>query len=542
MKRTITIILFCLSACILIAHDLQPVVERENYQRTSTYQEVIDFVFQASLLSPQIRIVDFARSAEKRLIPLLVLSAEGIASCSELRRFGKPAVLIMANIHAGEVEGKEALQFFLRDFLNGRFPTLLKDKVVLLLPVFNADGNDKFGKNRRDNGPELAGVRHNGQNLDLNRDYIKLESAEVSALVKLLNDWDPLLVIDLHTTNGSYHRHTVTYSTGTNPNISPDIQNFMWQKFFGEMKNLMFKDGFVAIPYGNFLKRDQPQAGWYNEAGEFRYGSNYIALRNRLTILDENYAYASFKERVTGCYALIRAALETFSRKLPEIRNLLQQSELYMLQNFAASHFWLDFKPEKVFSFKLQSWEFEKVILSEEEKKRYPPWIGDFIMKKSEREKDYLLDYFVCSGKGKERPVPEGYLLEPVAVEAIRNLQAHGIILEEILEGGEIEAGNFILNSFEQEKQLYQGHFLLKLQGEFRRQKTSVKPGMIYVSVRQPLGRLLVQLLEPEAVDSLASWGFFNRFLFQQWSNQFNYYPVYQVYEKPFLKSKVINN
>ena len=94
----------------------------------------------------------------------------------------------------------------IRDIALGRFAGLLDTQVLLFIPIFNADGNDKLGHNRRDLGPELAGVRFNGQNLDLNRDYLKLESPEVQALVDVFNAWDPVLTVDMHTTNGSYHR------------------------------------------------------------------------------------------------------------------------------------------------------------------------------------------------------------------------------------------------------------------------------------------------------------------------------------------------
>jgi len=104
-----------------------------------------------------------------------------------MRMVNKPAVLIMANIHAGEVEGKEASLMLIRDIALGKSAGLLDSQVLLFIPIFNADGNDKLGHNRRDLGPELAGVRFNGQNLDLNRDYLKLESPEVQALVDVFN-------------------------------------------------------------------------------------------------------------------------------------------------------------------------------------------------------------------------------------------------------------------------------------------------------------------------------------------------------------------
>ena len=86
--------------------------------------------------------------------------------------------------------------------------------MILLVPILNADGNEKIDPKNRpgENGPaDGVGTRANAQGLDLNRDFVKLESPEVRALVKLFNAWDPALVVDCHTTNGSKHRYTLTY-------------------------------------------------------------------------------------------------------------------------------------------------------------------------------------------------------------------------------------------------------------------------------------------------------------------------------------------
>jgi len=182
------------------------VVEATDYTRTSLYREVLDFLQQVERTSSVMAIAPLATSTEGRMVPLVILSKERVRTPNELRATGKPAVLVMANIHAGEVEGKEASQMLIREVANGRLAGLLDHQVILVIPIFNVDGNDKLGKNRHDKGPELAGVRYNGQYLDLNRDYTKLESPEVSALVRLFNTWDPALVVDMHTTNGSYHR------------------------------------------------------------------------------------------------------------------------------------------------------------------------------------------------------------------------------------------------------------------------------------------------------------------------------------------------
>ncbi|MBE0665864.1 MAG: hypothetical protein IH584_08550, partial [Candidatus Aminicenantes bacterium] len=232
MKRTILLITVFLFSCFLPAEAILTVAESSNYTKTSLYEDVMNFLYQVQKKSDMVKILPLTTSSEGRLVPLVVLSREKVSRPEDLRLAGKQAVLVMANIHAGEVEGKEASLMLIRDIALGKFAGLLDSQVLLFIPIFNADGNDKLGHNRRDLGPELAGLRFNGQNLDLNRDYMKLESPEVRALVDVFNSWDPLLTVDMHTTNGSFHQEPVTYSTQLNPNSDKALRDTMWQKLF----------------------------------------------------------------------------------------------------------------------------------------------------------------------------------------------------------------------------------------------------------------------------------------------------------------------
>jgi hypothetical protein len=304
----------------LLANGLSVTAETSGYTKTSTYKEVMDFVYEVQRQCGLIRLLTLTTSTEGRTVPLLTISAEGVKSPKELALTGKPAVLIMANIHAGEVEGKEACLMLLREFVQKKKETLalLENQVILLIPIFNSDGNDKMSaRNRRDNGPELAGVRHNGQLLDLNRDYLKLETPEVNALVKLFNEWDPVLIVDMHTTNGSYHREPVTYTTQNSPNDDDALAAYMWDKLFPAVAKILKKKyKYDSVPYGNFRDRTKPEKGWRNHAFESRYGNNYEGLRNRFAILDENYSYAPFKDRVLGSFGFIKAILEYTNQHL----------------------------------------------------------------------------------------------------------------------------------------------------------------------------------------------------------------------------------
>lgn len=533
MKRMLVLLVWLLSV-YLPAGDILTVAESSNYIKTSLYDDVMSFLYQVQKKSDLIKILPLTTSSEGRLIPLVVLSKGKVSRPADLRMVGKSAVLIMANIHAGEVEGKEASLMLIRDIALGKLSNLLDSQVLLFVPIFNADGNDKLGHNRRDLGPELAGVRFNGQNLDLNRDYLKLESPEVRALVTIFNTWDPVLVVDMHTTNGSYHQEPVTYSTLLNPNSDDKLRGYMWQKLFPPVARMLKSVyGFDSLPYGSFVDREFPEKGWTSDALEARYGSNYVGLRNRFSILNENYSYADFKTRVLSSLAFITSILDFTGKNIQSMAALVRQIDLETASTFAQGEFVFEFKLEKLFELTVKSYEFVKETIKPEDRAKYPPWVGNFIMKKTDVLKDYRMPYLSLAVPTRVLPQPAGYILTPFQSEALENLRRHGIRVERILEGFRSEAEIFKIEKLEIDKTIFQGHVQNIIKGNYEKAAVDIPAGSYYVSMEQPLARLIPVLLEPESVDSLAAWGFFNRIIVQQWSNQPGPYPVWRLAQKP---------
>ena len=204
---------------------------------------------------------------------------------------------------------------------------------MLICPNFNADGNEAISTNNRtyQNGPKNGvGVRYNGQMLDLNRDAIKLESPEMSGLIRnVIRRWDPAVLVDCHTTNGSYHEEPVTFTWMMNPAGSRDLINFMRDDMMPSVSGIL-KEKYNVLNcfYGEFIDLKNPENGWISYASEPRYLTNYMGVRNRLAILNENYVYADYKTRVLGCYSLLHSILEYSASHSDEINTLLKKVDL----------------------------------------------------------------------------------------------------------------------------------------------------------------------------------------------------------------------
>src|SRR5258706_240486 len=228
--RAVIVTLFLLTSEVLMAQSLpQTTAESSHYLSTSRYDDVMAFVAAIQRADANIRVETFATTNEGRALPLVIAGPPGVVDPRSAKATGLPVVFIMANIHAGEVEGKEAAQMLLRDLVSTH-RKLRNDLIVLFAPIYNADGNEPISTEHRktQHGPEHGvGVRENAQGLDLNRDYLKLESPEARGLIhNVIARWDPLLTVDLHTTNGSYHGYHPTYAPTLNPDAPESIIDF----------------------------------------------------------------------------------------------------------------------------------------------------------------------------------------------------------------------------------------------------------------------------------------------------------------------------
>jgi hypothetical protein len=338
----------------------------------------------------------------------------------------------------------------------------------------------------------------------------------------------------MHTTNGSYHREPVTYSTLLNPNSDRSLSDYMWRKLFPAVaRTLKEVHGYDSVPYGNFADREFPEKGWASDALEARYGSNYVGLRNRFSILDENYSYADYRTRVLSSRAFVAAILAFTAKNIGVMADLARRSERATVSGFAATPFVQEFRLEKLFDVTIKSYEFVKEVLTPEERAKYPPWVGDFIMKRTDVPKDYRVPYLSLAVPTRTLALPAGYVLAPGHAEALANLKRHGIRVERLLTGFRADVESFKIESLTVAPTLFQGHALNTLKGRYEKGVADIPAGSCYVGLDQPLARLVPVLLEPESSDGLAAWGFFNRVIVQQWSNALGPYPVQRLAQRP---------
>jgi len=541
LALTLTLTSYLFTPCSLKAQERPlTVAESSQFTETSRYADVMEFVKKLQDNSSLIRVEKLCVTTEGRDVPLLVIGNPPPSSSFDLKHDKRAVVYFQANIHAGEVEGKEASLMLARDIVFNDEHNLLKNLVILIAPIFNADGNEKISPENRRNqvGPEKGvGVRYNGQNLDLNRDSMKMESPEVQGLVRnVLMRWDPLFVLDSHTHNGSYHEEPVTYVWGLNPNGDTSLISYMRDKMMPAVSKILREEyNTLSVPHGDFIDAKNPEKGWRPLGPQPRYISNYIGLRNRLSILNENYPYKDFKERVKGCYYFFLSILDYCSAHREEIQELISLTDKRTIQR--------GMKPSDedsfILEYDLEPMERKITVLGYEmevlEREGSRPHIT-----KTDKKRTYHLPYLCNYVSKRSIRFPYAYLIPLPVPEIAEKLFQHGITVERLTKSVKLQVETFKIKEIKSMERIYQGHRMNTVKGEHVVETREFPEGTLFISTAQILANVAAYLLEPESDDGLLVWNFFDRYIVPQWGTRFQTYPVYRLLYPAHVAKEVI--
>ncbi len=463
------------------AEPLPTVAEASKFTATSTHAEVLAFSKELAKRHPGlVTYSEYGSSVEGKKLPALILQMGG--------KNNRPTVLVFANIHAGEVDGKEAVLALARDLTVGK-SDLLKQLRIVILPNINPDGNDRIDpKNRTDqNGPTAGvGIRENADDLDLNRDFVKLESVEIRALLKVIQQYDPVMVIDCHTTNGSQHRYKLTYDGPRYAAANPDLIAYSTGKLFQDVSAKVAKaTGFDTFWYGNF---NRARTEWTTYPAGPRFGLQLFALQGRLGILSESYSYATYQERIRATSAFVQANLEHVAEHPEEIKKLVVAAQE---------------TPGKIaLRTKTVAQEKSATVLGFVEKEGQPV--------EPRQPKDFELKIITSVVPTLEVQVPAAYLIPAEFASVAETLRRHGIEVEELREQIELDTETYTITELTKAKSAFQKHLTVSVETSLAKSTTVAQPGMFVVRTKQALGRLAAYLLEPQAEDGLTTWNAFD--------------------------------
>ena len=524
--------------------DMRTRAEITNYEETSTYADVMRVVDGLAATSSLVHTESFGKTEEGRELPLIVISDPKVTTPAAAHKLGRPIVFVQANIHAGEVEGKEAILKLARRMVSGDLRQLTRQLVFLIAPDYNADGNEKVNvMNRTAQYGPVGGVgtRENGKGLDLNRDYMKLDSVEARSLVGLMNKWDPHVLVDLHTTNGSYHGYHLTYSPILNPNADPRLIEFTKSRMLTPIRQAMLKShNWRTYDYGNFAPEDgggressrvdpanPGNVTWRTFDHRPRFGNNYAGLRNRIAILSEAYSYLDFKGRIDVTENFVEEIYKSVAANAKQIMTLTAQAD----RMFTAAG---SSKPVELgVDFSITSSGDKVDILVGEVTKVPNPRSGREMLAMAPAAVPVAMKEYVTFTATRSLPLPKGWLIPktlvgtPRMAKALDHLRWHGVKIQEFANDQQLAVERFTIAEITKAPRPFQGHQEARLKGEFARAQLTVDAGSLYIPANQALARLAFYLIEPESDDGLVTWNVIDEGLAVGQT-----YPIYRVVDE----------
>ncbi|MGI9625666.1 MAG: M14 family metallopeptidase [Longimicrobiales bacterium] len=500
------------------APDLSDVLTRAeatDFHETSTYADVVEMAEDLDAAGDRVHLTWWGTTTEGRELPLLVVGADG-ATPEDVLATGKLRVYLQGNIHGGEVPGKEALLMLVRDWIQGAYPDWTEELVLLIAPIYNADGNERVAlTNRpRQHGP-LGGMgqRPNAQGLDLNRDHMKLGSPEAQALVGMLNAYDPHLGVDLHTTNGTRHGYHLTYAPSLHPDTHEGLNTLLREELFPAVTAAIEQEhGWHYYFYGNAY--GDPVA-WRTFDHRPRFNNNYVGLRNRVAILSEAYSYLTFEDRVFSTLYFVEEILDYANGHSAEIRAAVETADATSVVGETLS---TRSVPER-------SAEPVTILMGQAEELQHPESGEPILLRQDTLIPTQMYEFGTFQAQETE-VAPAAYLVPPDLTEVIERIHLHGIETFTLEDGRGVAGEAFFVDSTRAAEEPFQQRNERRVWGEYRPVERSVEPGTVVVPVDQPLGRLAFHLLEPNADDGFTNWAYLD-----PWIEAGEWHPVWRTRE-----------
>lgn len=490
-----------------------PIFITSDSTQTPTYEENISFWEQAKKSSNQISMFEIGQSDAGKPIHLITWSKEGIKNWEYIRSDARSVLFINNGIHPGEPDGIDACQLLIKEIVET--PALqdkYKDCIIALIPVYNVGGALNRNSHSRANqeGPAAYGFRGNAQNLDLNRDCIKMDSKNSFALAQAFHYLDPDLFFDTHVSNGADYQHVISLLETQAQKLGGPLESF----YKTEITDVLFKkmkenDGYDMIPYVNVWGRAPQDGGIYQFMDWPRYTNGLAALHHVPAYTIETHMLKPFKDRVLATLSLLKNAADLLSEKGKNVQDVRSQQKEYYANTEEHQYHW-----------EIDSSKYEEIKFLGYDYRELPSTLNSKF-KQATYNQDYPLDTiipFYNHYKGSKSALkPRAFIIPAGYYQVAERLAAHGVSFKRIEEDTVVMVRKAKIASYETSPNAYEKHYphyntvLSWTEGE-----ETILAGSYCFATGTEKDRILMETLLPDAIDSFFSWNFFDAILQQK--------------------------
>ena len=480
-----------------------------NYEenKSVTYDETIEYYKQLDDKYKSAKLIRKGKTDIGRSLHLFVISEDADFDPGSIRKKDKRIILINNGIHPGEPCGVDGSILFAQTVLSDKkYTKYLKNTVICIIPVYNIGGTLNRSKYWRPQqpGPEECGFRGNAKNLDLNRDFVKLDTKNAKSFTDIFHEWQPDIFLDTHTTNGSDHKYAITLITTQKDQYDADLGDFVKDTYEKTLFDDMKKTDHEMIPYINWIHSD-PEKGITEYIPSGNHSSGYGRLFNTISFMTENHVYKSFKDRVESVYDFELILLKNTSKYSKEIKAFREKAKQ---QAKDKKEFVLRWETD---STKVDQFEFAgyKRVLKKNK-------VTGLLWREYDHDSVFTLDIPFYRYYKAELIVekPYMYIIPQAWDQAIQNMKRNQVNMCRLTKDTVLEVALYYIENNQKAKRQYNGHIVnenFKLRNETM--KIKYYKGDYLIPVDQDKNNYIVETLEPNASPSFFRWNFFDPIL-----------------------------
>jgi hypothetical protein len=487
--------------------DLLTTSEKTGWNETGFYAEAVDLSRRLERASKFLKVMDIGTTPEGRSMIALVVSKDRAFTPEDAAKTNKAVIMIQSGIHAGEIEGKDTVLMLIRDMtVTKKFASWLDHAIFVVIPVFNVDGHEYVSAYHRpsQNGPNSTGLRANAQRLNLNRDYVKADTPEMHAWLRVFNSWMPDFLIDNHVTDGSDMQYDVTWDMARNQDIAEPAGAWVREKYVPELDKRMAADGHMVAPYGA-LRNSGGKREFYMEVFSPRYSHLYSAVQNRPSLLVESHSLKTARTRAWAHYDIMRHTFDIVCADSESLRKAVREADRAMAARAGVRSAELVYLAGKV------SEKSRPIVYHALKNAPFKSEVTGASVTRYTGELDDIqtvihdqIDTTLAA------QMPLGYLIPAAFNSAAALLQLHGVEMSRTEKPLDQDFETYRFTSAKFAAGASEGHVMLTVEPRMVKEKIFIPAGSYWVPMKQRRSRLILAMLEPNAPDSLAAWGLLN--------------------------------
>jgi len=482
--------------------------ENSDSEASATYFEAISYYKVLANTYNNISIQDIGPTDTDYPLSIVYYSGDKSFDINKWKADGKMILLINNGIHAGEPDGIDACMMLLRDAATAKIK-IPSNIVLAVVPVFNIGGclNRNSYSRANQNGPKEYGFRGNAQNLDLNRDFMKLDSKEARTLVQFMRKLDPNIFIDNHVSDGADYQHIMTLLVTQHNKLGGETGKYMNDSFVPLIYADMKKKGYDLVPYVNDFNAT-PDKGWREFYDPPRFGSGYAALWQTMAFVPETHMLKPYRQRVAATYQLMRSFIKMAAEHADEIK-AARNNDRKKLQD----------KKEFALSWQVDTTKYTMIPFKGYEAGYKPSKVSGLPRLYYDRRKPYTKQVpFYNHFTGTQKvTAPKAYVIQQGWNDVIDRLKCNGVHMQKLERDTVMYVMAPYIGNFQTLPKPYEKHYLhSKIDYIGLLEPLQFIAGDYIISVNQPAKRYLIESLEPNAPDGFFAWNFFDAVLQQK--------------------------